>query len=66
MVDDDGGAAPRRRPGIWEAVVMLVLAAIVLAGLALVADGLYLKTRALASQVIQERGTVFHKLADGR
>lgn len=46
------------RLGPAEKIVTIALAAIVLAGLVLIADGLYLKTKALALQIIQDRGAV--------
>ncbi|MCL6707041.1 hypothetical protein M8R20_08520 [Pseudomonas sp. R2.Fl] len=61
---------PRPRPTRWnrlgptEKVVTVALAAIAFVGLVLIADGLYLKTRALASQFLMDRGVVL-KLSGG-
>lgn len=58
---------PRRpKPSQWsrlgrtEKIVTIALAAIAFAGLVLIADGLYLKTKALASQILQDRGVVLN------
>jgi|GEM_PF-5368601 hypothetical protein len=48
------------RLGPTEKVVTIALAAIALVGLVLIADGLYLKTKALASQILQDRGVVLN------
>ncbi|MBR0554945.1 hypothetical protein J5J10_04555 [Ciceribacter sp. L1K23] len=67
MVDDGSGMGQRcRRAGRGEKIILLALALIAIVGLVLVADGLYLKTKVLASEMMHERATVLRPLADER